>query len=55
MNHMFLLIVAFAVGVFVGYKYPHQVEQGVETSKKLFNDVKDKFTKGSPPKGPSEQ
>lgn len=49
---MFLLIVGFGVGVFVGYKYPQQVEQVVETSKKLFNDVKDKFFKGSTPQGP---
>jgi hypothetical protein len=55
MNHMFLLIVGLAVGVFVGYKYPGQVEQGVETTKKLYNDVKDKFFKGSSPKGPSGQ
>ncbi|MFZ5453651.1 MAG: hypothetical protein ACOZF2_17480 [Thermodesulfobacteriota bacterium] len=44
---MFLLIVGFAVGVFVGYKYPQQVEQVVESAKKLTNDLKDKFTKGS--------
>lgn len=52
---MFLLIVGFAVGVFAGYKYPRQVEQVAETGKKLFNDVKDKFFKGSPPQGPSGQ
>ena len=52
---MFLSIVGFAVGVFVGYKYPRQVEQVAETSKKLFNDVKDKFFKGSTPQGPSGQ
>jgi Na+/H+-dicarboxylate symporter len=53
MNHMlFWLIVGFAVGVFVGYKYPRQVEQAVETAKKLFNDVKDKVFKGSTPRGP---
>lgn len=51
----FWLIVAFAAGVFVGYKYPRQVEQVAETSKKLFNDVKEKFFKGSPPQGPSGQ
>ncbi|MDD2901944.1 MAG: hypothetical protein PHU44_05870 [Syntrophales bacterium] len=49
---MFLLIVGFALGVFVGYKYPQQVEQVVESAKKLFNDLKDKFTKGST-QGPS--
>lgn len=52
---MFLLIVGFAAGVFVGYKYPQQVEQVVATSKKLFNDVKEKFFKGSSPQGPSGQ
>ncbi len=49
---MFLLIVGFAVGVFVGYKYPQQVDQVVETGKKLVNDVKEKFFKGSTPQGP---
>lgn len=42
---MFLLILGFAVGVFVGYKYPQQVEQAVQSSKNLFNDLKDKVTK----------
>lgn len=50
---MFLLIVGFVLGVFVGYKYPQQVDQVVESAKKLTNDLKDKFSKGSPPKGPS--
>ena len=44
---MFLLIVGFAVGVFVGYKYPQQVDQAVQSSKKLFNDLKDKISKKS--------
>ena len=52
---MFLLIVGVAVGVFVGYKYPQQVEQVVESGKKVINDLKDKFSKGSAPKGPSGQ
>jgi hypothetical protein len=42
---MFLLILGFAVGVFVGYKYPQQVDQAVQSSKSLFNDLKDKVTK----------
>ena len=42
---MFLLIVGFAVGVFVGFKYPEQVQQATEFTKKTINDVKDKFTK----------
>jgi hypothetical protein len=44
---MFLLIVVFAVGVFVGYKYPQQVEQAVQAIKNAFNDLKDKFSKKS--------
>jgi hypothetical protein len=44
---MFLLIVVFGVGVFVGYKYPQQVEQAVQSSKKIFNDLKDKISKKS--------
>jgi hypothetical protein len=42
---MFLLIVAFGVGVFVGYKYPQQVDQAVQSGKKVFNDLKDKISK----------
>ncbi len=42
---MFLLIVGFAVGVFVGYKYPQQVDQAVQSGKKVFNDLKDKVSK----------
>ena len=48
---MFLLILAFAAGVYVGYKYPEQVTKAVESSKKLFNDLKDKFTKQDTPPG----
>ena len=44
---MFLLIVVFGVGVFVGYKYPQQVDQAVQSSKKIFNDLKDKISKKS--------
>lgn len=50
---MLLVILGFAAGVFVGYKYPRQVEQAVETAKKLYNDVKDKLFKGSSPQGPA--
>lgn len=42
---MFLLIVVFAVGVFVGYKYPQQVDQVVQMSKKTYNDLKEKISK----------
>jgi len=45
---MFLLIVVFGAGVFVGYKYPQQVDQAVQSSKKIFNDLKDKISKKSP-------
>jgi hypothetical protein len=38
---MFLLIVVFVIGVFVGYKYPQQVDQVVQ----YFKNLKDKFTK----------
>jgi predicted negative regulator of RcsB-dependent stress response len=44
---MLLLIVVFGVGVFVGYKYPQQVDQAVQSSTKLFNDLKDKISKKS--------
>ncbi len=42
---MFLLIVGLAIGIYVGYKYPQQVEQATEFSKKTFNDIKEKFGK----------
>jgi Na+/H+-dicarboxylate symporter len=42
---MFLLIVGFILGVFVGYKFPEQVDQVVQFGKKLFSDVKDKIAK----------
>jgi hypothetical protein len=45
---MVLLIVAFGVGVFVGYKYPQQVEQAAQSGKKVFTDLKDKVFKKSP-------
>ncbi|MCK9374958.1 MAG: hypothetical protein M0P73_02285 [Syntrophobacterales bacterium] len=46
---MFLLIVGFAVGIFVGYKYPQQVEQATQSGKKVFNDIKDKVFKKENP------
>ncbi len=42
---MFLLIVGFAIGIYVGYKYPQQVEQATDFTKKTYNDIKDKFGK----------
>jgi len=51
---MFLVILAFAAGVFVGYKYPDQVGQALDTTRKTYNDLKDKFSKkGTPPQGPA--
>ncbi len=50
---MFLVILAFAAGVFVGYKYPDQVGQALDSTKKLANDLKDKLSKkGTPPQSP---
>jgi expansin (peptidoglycan-binding protein) len=46
---MFWLILAFAAGVYVGYKYPEQVAKAVDSSKNLFNEIKDKFTKKDTP------
>jgi hypothetical protein len=46
---MFLLIVGFAIGIYVGYKYPQQVEQATDFTKKTFNDLKDKFGKKETP------
>lgn len=50
---MLIAILAFAAGVYVGYKYPRQVEQAVEAVKKFFSNVKDMISKkGSPPSPP---
>ena len=46
---MFLLIVGFAIGIYVGYKYPQQVDQATDFTKKTFNDIKDKFSKKETP------
>ena len=42
---MFLLIVGFIVGVFVGYKFPQQVEQVLNSIKKIFGDLSGKVSK----------
>jgi hypothetical protein len=39
------LLIVFAAGVFVGYKYPRQVEQAIEKAKNLYNDLKNMITK----------
>jgi hypothetical protein len=45
----FWLIVVFLAGVYVGYKYPEQVAKAVDSSKKMFNEIKDKLTKKETP------
>ena len=42
---MLLIILGFILGVFVGYKYPQQVDQAVQTGKKFVADLKDKVSK----------
>lgn len=49
---MLLPILIFLVGVYVGYKYPDQVTKAIDNIKKLFNDIKDKFTSKEPPPPP---
>jgi hypothetical protein len=46
---MFLLIVGFGIGLYVGYKFPQQVEQVVEMVKKMFNDLKNMMGKKETP------
>lgn len=49
---MWFGILAFIIGVYVGYKYPQQVHQTLETGKKTFNDLKNKILKkDQPPQG----
>ena len=49
---MALVIIAFVVGVFIGYKYPQQVKSTMESGKKLFNDLKGKLSKKRETPGP---
>jgi hypothetical protein len=42
---MLLLILGLAIGVYVGYSHPQQVDQAVEFAKKTVNDLKEKFGK----------
>jgi uncharacterized protein HemY len=49
---LFWLIVGFAAGVFVGYKYPEQVGQVIEKTKKLYSDIKNKLSKKETPSSP---
>jgi hypothetical protein len=54
---MFLAMITFLAGVYVGYKYPQQVQKTTDSGKKLFNDLKDKISgKSGPsqPEGPTQ-
>jgi hypothetical protein len=44
---MVLIILGFLGGVFVGYKYPQQVDQAVQGIKNAVNDLKNKFSNKS--------
>ncbi|MCX5890400.1 MAG: hypothetical protein NTY36_13250 [Deltaproteobacteria bacterium] len=46
---MFTLIVGLAIGIYVGYKYPQQVDQATDFTKKTINDIKNKFGKKEAP------
>jgi hypothetical protein len=46
---MWFGILLFGVGVYIGYKYPQQVHNLVESAKKIFGDLKDKVTKKNEP------
>ena len=49
---MWFAILLFVVGVYIGYKYPQQVQNVVDAAKKLFGEAKDKLTKkNEPPQG----
>ena len=42
---MWFGILLFVVGVYIGYKYPQQVQNVVDSAKKMFGEIKDKVTK----------
>jgi hypothetical protein len=46
---MWFGILLFVVGVYIGYKYPQQVQNVVDSAKKMFGEVKDKVTKKNEP------
>lgn len=46
---MWFGILLFVVGVYIGYKYPQQVQNVVDSAKKLFGEAKDKLTKKNEP------
>lgn len=51
---LFWLLLAFGAGVLVGYKYPQQVEQAVDKTKKTYTDIKGKVSKKETPSSPEE-
>jgi hypothetical protein len=46
---MWFGILLFIVGVYIGYKYPQQVQNAIDSAKKMFGEVKDKVTKKNEP------
>lgn len=46
---LFWLLVGFLIGVFVGYKYPRQVDQVLDKTKQTYADVKSKISKKETP------
>lgn len=46
---MLFAILLFVVGVYIGYKYPQQVQNLIDSAKKLFGEAKDKLTKKNEP------
>lgn len=49
---LFWVILAFLAGAYVGSKYPQQVQNYVESGKKLCNDLKNKISGKSGPSQP---
>ncbi len=46
---MLFAILLFFVGIYIGYKYPDQVKNAIESAKKMFGEAKDKLTKKNEP------
>ncbi len=42
-------ILLFVVGVYIGYKYPQQVQNLIDSAKKMYGEIKDKITKKNEP------
>lgn len=49
---MWFAILLFVVGVYIGYKYPQQVQNAADSAKKMFGEVKDKVTRKNEPPRP---